>query len=70
MKIELREHAGCFGFELVPETMEDQALLARLAVNHTKVVRSVCVNAHADLAMTASVVLGKRRNAKSSLVPG
>lgn len=67
MKVEFKEHGGCFAFELEPETMADAAQLARLAVNGTKEVRSISVNAYRDLTMSGTVVLGKLKNDKSNL---
>lgn len=67
MKIELTEHEHCFGIDLTPESMEDQVLLARLAVNGTKEIRALSVYANKDLTMSASVVIGKRRKPDSRL---
>lgn len=50
-----------------PESIEDYALLARLAINGTKEVRSIHVSAYTDLTMYGAVVIGKRKQPKSLL---
>lgn len=67
MLLKVHEYGGCFEFEMNPETPEEYVLLARMSRNHTKELRSLYVWANADLTMSASLVLGKRKQAESAL---
>lgn len=67
MKLEIHEYDGCFSYEIEPESMKDQVMLARLAKNATKELRSFSVFVQSDLTMCASLVVGKRKNTESAL---
>ena len=54
MKVTLHEYNGCFSIELKPEDQEDAVKLVRLAINKTKKLRSVSVNAHRDNTITST----------------
>lgn len=67
MKVELREHEGCFEVFLEPEDMKDAALLVRFGLNATKEVRSVDTTANRDGSFHSYIVIGKCRNASGSV---
>ena len=62
MKISMKEHEGCFAFEMEAETIADAALLTRFSTNVTNDVRFAGAYAHNDGMFSGSVVLGKRRH--------
>lgn len=70
MQIQLIENGGCFSVEFKAETMQDAALLVRLAKNGTREVRCLDTYAHADGAFTGHIVIGKDRRESSSVRRG
>lgn len=60
MKIQFKEHAGCFCFELEAETLEDAALLARAAMNTTTVIADFKEGGE----ITASVLFRKPKESR------
>ena len=61
MKIKIYEGGERFDFEFEPESIADAALLARLALNATKVVHLVSTTARKDGAFTGWLAIGKRK---------
>jgi len=62
MLIKVEEYEGCFGLDLTPETQEDIIVLVRLGINKTKELRGVFVDAYNDKTLSASIVIGKKKN--------
>jgi len=67
MKITMTEFDGCFSFDMVAETVEDAALLARFAVNRTTEALHVSSNAYQDGTFTGELVIGKAKNATTEI---
>ena len=65
MKAELIEHKACFEISLIPETMEDQAVIIRMGMNGKKEVRSFSATVHKDLRVSGYIVSGKRKDSNS-----
>lgn len=68
MLVNMQEFGGCFDVELTAETVEEAALLVRFGLNRTKEVRSAEAYATSGQ-ITGSIVLGKRKEAKSRIEP-
>lgn len=67
MKIEMREHDGCFEFCFEPETMDDSVQLVRFGLNATKDVRSKQVCAYQDGALRGYLVIGAKKSKINSI---
>ena len=67
MKVNVYEFYGCFSFDLFPDSVEDAAMLVRMKLNGTKELRGIHVDCGKDSIMRGSVVIGKRKEVKSSL---
>ncbi len=67
MKATVTEHGACFDVHLEPESMEDMATLVRMGMNATKELRSRETYLFTDHTCSASIVLGKRKQATSCI---
>jgi hypothetical protein len=67
MIIQLKEHEGCFAFELTPETTQDAALIVRLGINATKEVRHLSAAVNSDGTFGGTLVLGKHKAANNHI---
>ena len=67
MKVKVFEFDGCFSFDLFPESVEDAVILVRVKLNGIKEVRGIHVDCTKNLMMYGSVVIGKRKEVKTSL---
>lgn len=61
MKVEFKEHRGCFAVNLEPETAEEVVSLVRLGMNSTKELRSCYTDVFEDGSAGSSIVVGKRK---------
>ena len=67
MKVKVEEFDGCFSIDMEPETVAEAAILLRVAINGKKEVRGIYCSAYTDLTMSASVVIGKRKDTSSQI---
>ncbi len=67
MKIELIEHGQCFEVGFTAETLKEASLLVRLGKNATKEIRAIDAHAHNDGTLTGFIVIGKHKQASSSV---
>jgi hypothetical protein len=67
MKITFAEHAGCFAFDLVAETMADAALLTRFGMNRTNEVRSADAFANENGSFHGCLIVAKHKKAANAI---
>jgi hypothetical protein len=70
MQVKLTEFSRCFGIDLVPDTMEEQALLIKFGMNATKEVKNLATTVHVDNKIFSWFVLGKRKQSVSVVKGG
>jgi hypothetical protein len=62
MKVELNEEEGSFGIELIAETKEEAATIARFGLNHLRKINSSGVSVHKDGQFKLWITVGKRKD--------
>lgn len=69
MNIVLREHEGCFEFDITPNTLEEAAMLTRLTNNATREIRSLTTFTakSAERNFATSLIIGRRRQSRESI---
>ena len=67
MKININEFDGCFGIELVPESIADVSLLIRMKINMAAKPMTLSVDAQRDGVVSGWAVLKKLRTTRSNI---
>lgn len=67
MMINYGEGDGLFYIDFVAETAEDASFLARLSINHLRVVPDIQVDAYADGKFTGIVYFNKKAESRSEI---
>lgn len=67
MKVELREHGGCFEVHMTAESLVEAAQLTRMGMNSTKEIRTLATYVSESGTFSLSCVVGKAKRASNEV---